>query len=185
MRESFHYTRTPFLGQLLSCLLLFPTDGPMAWNPRPAIVPCVCKKQKPMQKRCCFPQNEHRPPNLKQNYIEFTGCCVYFWLLLSSNLNLTNCLQGQKLQQSSGLVVFSFTIALVSHSHSLHLGLPMESLHLFPDFQKTLPHLIVLGYGNIWSNSHKGKGKPKEAPFTCHWYRTDCSFCQCYLMYLQ
>lgn len=34
VRKHFHYKLSPFLEQFLSYLLLFPTDGLMAWNPQ-------------------------------------------------------------------------------------------------------------------------------------------------------
>lgn len=54
-------------------------------------------------------------------------------------------------------------------SRSLRSGLAMENLHLFPEFQKTLVPLIVLGYGNIENNLDPGGKKVRETSVTCHW----------------
>lgn len=77
-----------------------------------------------MEKLCCFPQHLHRPPKFALNsnlkcksritLIYPGGGCLFgcFWgLLLSSDFNLTNCLQAQN---HCWLVAFSFTIPLVS-----------------------------------------------------------------------
>lgn len=77
-----------------------------------------------MEKLCCFPQHLHRPPKFALNsnlkcksritLIYPGGGCLFGCfggLLLSSDFNLTNCLQAQN---HCWLVAFSFTIPLVS-----------------------------------------------------------------------